>query len=141
MTILEAEGLRNVAVLRKTDSYVSAHLVTNSGTSGGRTSVKKVGEGDGVTPWVSLRGGQLLFPGGSKQASKDLGPSAGFFFRSFSIHTCMLHVICDYKFFRSLSVKFVVHVGFCRGNENRSSIRGRITIPNSKAPGITKFAM
>lgn len=52
VTILEAEGLRNIAVLRKTDSYVSADLVTNSGMSSGRTSVKKVGEGDRVNQWV-----------------------------------------------------------------------------------------
>lgn len=43
VTILEAEGLRNVAVLKKTDSYVTADLVTTSGTREGRTSVKKVG--------------------------------------------------------------------------------------------------
>lgn len=42
VTILEAEGLRNVAVLKKTDSYVTADLVTTSGTREGRTSVKKV---------------------------------------------------------------------------------------------------
>lgn len=43
VTVLEAEGLRNVAVLKKTDSYVTADLVTTSGTREGRTSVKKVG--------------------------------------------------------------------------------------------------
>lgn len=42
MTILEAEGLRNVAVLKKTDSYVAAELVTTTGIRESRTSVKKV---------------------------------------------------------------------------------------------------
>ncbi|CAM9574522.1 unnamed protein product [Sphacelaria rigidula] len=41
VTILEAEGLRNVAVLKKTDSYVSAHLATRTEVREGRTSVKK----------------------------------------------------------------------------------------------------
>lgn len=42
MTILEAEGIRNVAVLKKTDSYVAAELVTTRGKRESRTSVKKV---------------------------------------------------------------------------------------------------
>lgn len=42
MTILEAEGLRNVAVLKKTDSYVAAELIATSGTRESRTSVAKV---------------------------------------------------------------------------------------------------
>lgn len=46
VTILEAEGLRNVAVLKKTDSYVSAHLATRTEVREGRTSVKKVNQRD-----------------------------------------------------------------------------------------------
>lgn len=42
VTILEAEGIRNVAVLKKTDSYVAAELVTTAGKRESRTSVKKV---------------------------------------------------------------------------------------------------
>lgn len=42
VTILEAEGLRNVAVLKKTDSYVAAELISTAGTRRSRTSVKKV---------------------------------------------------------------------------------------------------
>lgn len=42
VTILEAEGIRNVAVLKKTDSYVAAELVTTAGERDSRTSVKKV---------------------------------------------------------------------------------------------------
>ncbi|CAN0199750.1 unnamed protein product, partial [Ectocarpus sp. 8 AP-2014] len=41
VTILEAEGLRNVAVLKKTDSYVAAELVTRTGRREGRTAVQK----------------------------------------------------------------------------------------------------
>ncbi|CAM9346290.1 unnamed protein product, partial [Scytosiphon promiscuus] len=41
VTILEAEGLRNVAVLKKTDSYVVAELIATSGTRDSRTSVAK----------------------------------------------------------------------------------------------------
>lgn len=43
VTVHEAEGLRNVAVLKKTDSYVCAHLSSRTGAQEGRTSVKKVG--------------------------------------------------------------------------------------------------
>lgn len=46
VTILEAEGIRNVAVLKKTDSYVAAELVTTGGKRESRTSVKKVREGE-----------------------------------------------------------------------------------------------
>lgn len=42
VTILEAEAIRNVAVLKKTDSYVAAELVTTAGTRESRTSVMKV---------------------------------------------------------------------------------------------------
>ncbi|CAN0069507.1 unnamed protein product, partial [Ectocarpus sp. 4 AP-2014] len=41
VTILEAEGLRNVAVLKKTDSYVAAELVTRTGRREGRTALQK----------------------------------------------------------------------------------------------------
>ena len=62
--ILEAEGLRNVAVLKKTDSYVSADLVTNSGTVGSRTSVKKVCACRGRT--LRKTGDILSPPGGGE---------------------------------------------------------------------------
>ncbi|CAN0202047.1 unnamed protein product, partial [Laminaria digitata] len=41
VTILEAQGLRNVAVLKKTDSYVAAELLTNAETRESRTTLRK----------------------------------------------------------------------------------------------------
>ena len=42
VTILEAQGLRNVAVLKKTDSYVVAELLTTAGARENRTTLRKV---------------------------------------------------------------------------------------------------
>lgn len=42
VTVLEAEGLRNVAVLKKSDTYVVAELVTNKTRTETRTAVMKV---------------------------------------------------------------------------------------------------